>query len=204
VNWTAYHNYLAFIELWSEIKDTGVDIPTSLADPGRPQGIALLFDNTTVAGNWVEVQDVKDLSLKYNRIINNVSLAMPHAGIFGAAHDPKNNILQPSELAGVGEFNIRAAIPSPTVNVICANMDKDELAPLVYTSWPYANTTSSDIPNQRLAWSGWQAEVPQFSATEWLNKTVVDDVFQWGEQYDRRPPVFPMVSAYCVQFRSNC
>lgn len=66
----------------------------------------MLYDNTTVTGSWV-LQDTSDITTahqKYNRVINNVSLAMPHAGILAAAQDSKNSILQPEDLAGVGQL----------------------------------------------------------------------------------------------------
>lgn len=62
----------------------------------------------------------------------------PHAGVFTAARDPTKNIMQPNELDGVGGYSIRASDASPSVNVLCVNMAKDELALLVYTEWPHA------------------------------------------------------------------
>lgn len=38
-------------------------------------------------------------SKKFGRIINNVTMAMPHAGVSAAARDPSNNIIQPKELS---------------------------------------------------------------------------------------------------------
>ena len=38
------------------------------------------------------------LSTKWKRIINNVTMAMPHSGVFAAAQDPINAIVQPKEL----------------------------------------------------------------------------------------------------------
>lgn len=65
----------------------------------------MLYDNTTVTGTWVATNqsNVTMAFGKYNRIINNVTMSMPHAGVFSAAHDPKNGILQPEDLAGLGE-----------------------------------------------------------------------------------------------------
>lgn len=39
------------------------------------------------------------LSAKYNRIVNNVTMAMPHSGVFKAARDPRNGIVQPQDLS---------------------------------------------------------------------------------------------------------
>lgn len=76
------------------------------------------------------------------------------------------------------------------MNVMCVNMDRDELAPLVYTAWPNANTTTTTISNQTKGWEGWESEVP--GPDEWSNTTVVDSIFRWGTEYERLPPVFQM------------
>ena len=34
----------------------------------------------------------------FGRIVNNITMAMPHSGIVAAAKDPKNRILQPDSL----------------------------------------------------------------------------------------------------------
>jgi hypothetical protein len=155
----------------------------------------MLFDNTTVTGSWVQL-NASNLTAaydKYSRIINNVTMSMPHAGVFSAAHDAKNGILQPEDLAGVGEYSVRASVVSPTVNVLCVNMNSTELSPLIYTEWPHAKTNTSDIPDQKIPWSGYQNDIQLEPGQSWLNKTVVDDIFEWGATYARQPPVFPMV-----------
>lgn len=40
----------------------------------------------------------------------------------------------------------------------------------------------------------WYIDVPVAQKGEWLNRTVVDDIFRWGPDYGRVPPVFPLVS----------
>lgn len=143
----------------------------------------MLYDNTTVTGSWVQTNqsNVTAAYIQHNRIINNVTMSMPHAGVFSAAHDPKNGILQPEDLAGLGEYSLRASVVSPSVNVLCVNMDEAELEPLVLTLWP--------------------------NGTTWLqpgklypNSTVVDDIFEWGATYDRQPPYFPMVCSFVLHY----
>ena len=58
----------------------------------------MLYDNTTVKGSWVDVLNMTVNSQNHGRIINNVSLAFPHPGVAAAAQDPRNKILQPTEL----------------------------------------------------------------------------------------------------------
>lgn len=101
-----------------------------------------------------------------------------------------NGILQPSDLDGVGSYNVSASVISPAVNVLCVNMDSNELAPLVYTAWPNANVTATTVANQTTGWSGWEGDVP--GPDQWSNTTVVDDIFNWGAEVGRLPPVFQM------------
>lgn len=65
----------------------------------RPPAVGLLYDNTTVQGSWIDVQNMTELSSKYGqRIINNITMTMPHSGVFAAARDAINNIMQPETL----------------------------------------------------------------------------------------------------------
>lgn len=62
----------------------------------------MLYDNTTVVGSWLPAEDMAQLSRKYStshfsRVVINVTAAMPHAGVFAAARDPINDILQPQD-----------------------------------------------------------------------------------------------------------
>lgn len=62
----------------------------------RPKPVGLLYDNTTVIGSWLsQAENMTTVSERFGRIINNISMAMPHAGIFAAARDPRNGIRQP-------------------------------------------------------------------------------------------------------------
>ncbi|KAI2463794.1 hypothetical protein F4781DRAFT_104660 [Annulohypoxylon bovei var. microspora] len=188
----SYHNLLTFMAEWYTIHENGSSTADSLS--GRPVGKHNLFDNTTMVSSWIETEfgDPKTSFATYNRVVNNVTLAMPHPGVYSAATDTRNNILQPDDLAGVGEYNIRASVISPVVNVMCVNMARDELAPLVYIRWPTARTDFTDIPNQLVGVEDWFNDVPAPTDDEWLNRTVVDDIFRWGPKYQRRPPVFQM------------
>ena len=124
----------------------------------RPPPTAVVVDNTTaisVTGSWVQTQnsDIGVAYRKYNRIVNNITMSMPHSGVFAAARDRKNDILQPEDLAGVGEYSLRAAVVSPTINVLCVNMKATEMDPLIYVRWPDATTIeSTNFPTQKLAW----------------------------------------------------
>ena len=79
---------------------------------------------------------------------------------------------------------MQASVPSPVTNVLCASMQKEELAPIVFSEWPTGNGTAANL-------TGWPAgfDIPLYP--DWLNSTPVDDLFEFGEMYGRRPPVFP-------------
>ncbi|CAJ2503111.1 Uu.00g105050.m01.CDS01 [Anthostomella pinea] len=188
----SYHNLIAFMTEWEAIHSNGNSTMDEISK--RPTGKHSLFDNTTLESSWIEAEysDPAANFAAHDRVINNVTLAMPHPGVYAAATDSKNGILQPNDLNGVGEYSILASVVSPTVNVMCVNMNADELAPLVYTTWPDARNDDTEIPGQQRGADDWYEDVPVVADTEWLNGTAVDDVFRWGEKYGRRPPVFQL------------
>jgi hypothetical protein len=190
----SYHNLLAFMSEWETIRDNGNSSLDSI--DVRPPGKHTLFDNTTLASSWIETEfsdPVKSFET-HKRVVNNVTLAMPHAGVYLAAIDPENGILQPQDLSGLGEYSVRAAVVSPSVNVMCVNMAESELAPLVYTTWPDARNSPTDMPGQQTGVEDWYEDIPFADENEWFNSTVVDDLFRWGSKYERRPPLFQLVS----------
>ncbi|KZL68008.1 MCM2/3/5 family protein [Colletotrichum tofieldiae] len=193
----SYRNLMSFLGDWDAINRNGTSATVDISH--RPVGTALLYDNTTLTSAWIEVEfgnTTKNFE-DHGRIVNNVTLAMPHPSVYDAATNPANKILQPNDLSGVGEYAIKATVVSPALNVMCVNMSPVELAPLVYTEWPLGKINSNDtlVPGQRIGPLNWEQYVPGPSETEWLNRTAVDDVFRWGEQYNRRPPVFQLYPA---------
>ena len=97
---TSLHNYMQYLTPWSW-KNSSRAHSSDLAK--RPQPVAMLHDNITVTGQWIEITDMIAASTTHKRIINNVSMAFPHAGVPKAAHDPENKLMQPSDL----EVNIQ-------------------------------------------------------------------------------------------------
>ena len=88
----AYHNYQRYLSNWESVNAYGngsIDLAT------RPQGFALMTENTTVTGQWIEIKNMTADCDAAGRVINNVSMAMPHAGVTSSARDAKNGILQP-------------------------------------------------------------------------------------------------------------
>ncbi|KAJ5637588.1 hypothetical protein N7490_007467 [Penicillium lividum] len=176
----AYHNYQQWIGTWAELVAGGNETSDQLAL--RPAPTGSIWDNTTVAGTWIEKKNITEMSEKHKRMVNNITMAFPHGGVPLAAMDPKNNLRQPQQASGEGKYNIEASVPSPAVNVLCVGMNKSELSPMVYSSWPNAHFNAT-------TWSVDGADdIPR--TPSWLNSTVVDSIFGFGEKYGQRPPVF--------------
>lgn len=172
-----YHKYLADWDARVQAKNVTTD------QESRPLGFALLYENTTVTAQWVDIVNTTEKSREHGRVINNVSLAMPHAGVFSAARDRRNGILQPEELDSEGTYTLEASVPSPVMKVLCVNLNQSELAPLVYDTW------NDELVNA----TTWTSQLLMANATT-TNKTVVDDIFGWTKEDNvgmtDYPPVF--------------
>ncbi|PYH91657.1 hypothetical protein BO71DRAFT_385229 [Aspergillus ellipticus CBS 707.79] len=176
----AFHDFDQYLQEWAQLVKNGNDTSTLLAS--RPQPYGQLYDNTTVTGRWIEVVNTTAVSQQYGRMVNNVTAAYPHAGLFAAARDPKNKIQQPIDLSGEGKYIMQASIPLPAVNIMCAGMSHDELKPLIYTEWPDHETFNA---------STWYEDAPAYETI--TNRTAVDDLF--GFSTDQGAPVFPIYPA---------
>ena len=158
----------------------------------------MLFENTTAQGSWLFTDQVPLLRKLGGRNINNVTMAMPHSGVYSVAMDtlkrrPELNSGEDVRFTIVffrrlklilfqtdSQLRMTAQVVSPAINVLCADVTAKELEPLIYDEWPahrgqlspstYANYTDSIVP-------------------DWRNKTAVDDLFGFSEK--RTPPVFP-------------
>ena len=121
--------------MWKGIRDKGASQEQQIGH--RPRGMHNLLDNTTMTSTWIEkgYSDVTNNFQIHKRIINNVTLALPHPGVYYAATDRINSILQPIDLLGMGEYSVRASVVSPALNVMCVNMSPEELAPLIYGTY---------------------------------------------------------------------
>ncbi|OJD19541.1 hypothetical protein AJ78_00512 [Emergomyces pasteurianus Ep9510] len=177
----AYHNYREYISEWSQKSRNGDMASTDMSYRIVPAGT--WNDNTTLRGSWIHEQNMVEVSKKHGRMINNVTAAMPHAGIIAASRHPHNSLRQPDDFNGLGEFALRASVVSPVVNVLCAGMTEKEIAPLVYNEWPEVKG--------KVNVSTWLSNPPEglWAVGERGNKTVVDDIFEFSER--KLPPIFP-------------
>ncbi|KAH8881556.1 hypothetical protein GQ53DRAFT_735008 [Thozetella sp. PMI_491] len=169
----SYHNFFEFMSAWHSFATNGTTKRVSKGN--RPLGTATLYNDTTLITAWAE-QETSNVTRNFEqhgRIIDNITLAIPHPGVYGAALDSINDILQPVDSSGVGEYRIQASTLSPAVGVMCVNMELDEIAPLIDTQGSGAITNQVGDGGDNL--------------------TVVDDIFYWGDAYGRRRPVFPVL-----------
>ncbi|TVY17838.1 hypothetical protein LARI1_G002684 [Lachnellula arida] len=176
-----------FMKEWSrEVMGGDTDL-SNLSS--RPSPTSSIFTDTIVGGSWVQ-KSSSDISAnfdKYGRVVNNITLSMPHPVVFYSA---QVEFPKPIRGTGFGEHTIRASVVSPTSNTLCVNMKKSEVAPLVYVEWPNARFNLSDYG--RTAASDWVKDIPaNISLQSNISQTYVEDIFRWGSVYNRGPPVFP-------------
>lgn len=184
-----YHNFQRYLSDWDLSARNGNG---TVVQKLRPQGFGLLYENTTVSGQWIDIINTTEVSKKYGRAVNNVTMAMPHSGVFAAARDQRNGILQPEELNSEGTYSLRASVPSPVLNVLCVNMNKTELEPIVYDTW---NNETVDL----LSWGSIPGIRDNATTT---NRTVVDEIFGWDINDTTTlnwPPVF---AKYPISFNT--
>jgi hypothetical protein len=180
----AYKNYFTYLGMWS----TGLEAP-SASPYARPNGTALFSNDTTVIAPWVGNRLDHTAAFTDDNtgiIVNNVSIAFPHAGVVTAARDPSNNISQPEDFDGVGRYTIDASVVSPVLHSLCATVSEEQIAPLVFSTW--------DMTEEPLNQTTWPAQL-KFSESRpspYLGGTELDDIFKWGEKYGDYawPPVF--------------
>lgn len=168
----------------------------------RPIPVATLFDDTTVEGSWIQTQQVTASSPNDKRIVHNVSMAFPHAGVLAAAQNPINDITQPSHsnvrssllnfmstsltvTQPLLDYFVSASVLSPALNVMCSNVTKSESSRLVYSEWP-------DAKGKEINSETWPPSNITFAKEPYVtNRSELDDVFEFGQEYNRARPIFP-------------
>lgn len=79
-------------------------------------------------------------------------------------------------------------MPSPVLNVLCANLAEDELKPLIFRP---GNRSVTDLSYIR----DWPMNLDFGPLNAYKVPTVVDELFEWGAKYEQHPPVFPRYPA---------
>ena len=184
---------MQFLDNWNEAIDQN---NVFVEEDSRPLPVATLYDNTTVTGSWINQVDMHDTSLKFGRVVDNRTMALPHTGIPEVLWLPDNSLFSQPEsdvsylhpilpdcsdfLKGFGEITLDASVLTPTVNVLCASASQEELDPLVWDSWQADNhiDTSKIWPDDYSLPKNFQ------------NRTDLDPIFGFGAPHP--PPIFPV------------
>ncbi|KHN95232.1 uncharacterized protein MAM_06943 [Metarhizium album ARSEF 1941] len=195
---SSYTDLLAFMQRWEKTQKGRAS--KSFDQRSRPNVTSLLDGNKSMLASWIETRstqrNVTAMYERHGRIIDNVTMALPHPGVYKAVGLPSNNMPHVRENS-FAQVVVNARVVSPSLNVMCVNMKKEELRPLVYTSWPYSKNVKSRAPGLMVPADGWALRSPPWGEDgkegSVPNKTVVDDIFRWGPKYGRTPP---MIAAY--------
>jgi hypothetical protein len=178
---TNYYNFGKFLSSWGDMVKSNKG--TSMKQEQRPTWIGLPYANTTVVPQWIDVVDTTEMSKKNQRVINSVSLALPHIGVSNAVSDMRNDMPRSDTSDVIKAYSLWASVPSPVTRVLCVHMNETELAPIVYGAWN----------NDKLNATEW-TETPGKQDATTTNMTVVDELFGWTKKDNESmldyPPVF--------------
>lgn len=183
----AYHNYQIYLDGWGRRVASGNVSGVEYA--GRPPPVGVMFENITVGGQWITPSNENITADSTSRLVQNVTMAMPHSNVVHAARDSINDIMQPQDLnQGNGRFTIRASVPAPAVNILCAGVTEDDIKSLIYVTWPTNNGTFNP--------GTWTSQHPSdmIQLPAYPNATAVDDLFGFGPEMGearQRAPIFP-------------
>lgn len=177
----ASHDVFAYLSTWDHLDANHSTSNATSELKFRPKVHVKPSDNLTVIASWLkeESSNMTKLMEDHGHIIVNVSLALPHNAVSSAAMAPINNLLQADDLDGLGIYRIKASVPSPVVNILCATLSQDDLWPVVESLWdqPAVNGRIRSAPN---------------ISDPYLGGTPLDDIYRWGERYGHFnwPPLF--------------
>jgi hypothetical protein len=88
----------------------------------------------------------------------------------------------PQDLDGIGVYSLHAAVPSPYLNVICANVAGEEMTDLVYANWTGVTLNSTlDFSDKSTHWFA----NANWTAFNTLESTPLDETFGWTKPTDR-------------------
>ena len=172
----SFNHFSHYLRNWENAIGAGNASLGGTSYSQRPPPVAVMYDNTTIFGQWItpSSENITTDSRRHGRLVQNVTMAMPHAGIFNAVREPRNHIIQPDDLQGAGEYRVQASVPAPAMNVLCVGLTSEEMAPMI------VNVT--DPTNY----------VP--------NRTAVDDIFGWNP--DAEVPETPWFPKLPIQYNT--
>lgn len=190
------YNEQTFLATWSEFLEPGND--TSNQEQ-RPAVVGLQYENATVVPQWINVINTTEVSSLHRRVINNVTLALPHIGVVDAIQNQRNRMPRSESSNSIGTYSLWASVPSPMINVLCVHMTEKELEPIVFSKWSQNQTVNASNWFTTGDFSTWEPSIiPHvMDLATTTNKTVVDDIFEWYKKDKETmidyPPVFPLL-----------
>ncbi|KAJ8114529.1 hypothetical protein OPT61_g3606 [Boeremia exigua] len=160
------YNLATFLDEWERTSNFR---NVSISQAERPAWVGLPYAKSTVTPQWINVKNTTEVSKSFQRVVNNVSLAMPHTGILNAVDDPNNDMPQVDDSGNLEPYRLWASVPSPVMNVLCVNLNEDELSPMVHFNRTdgSANDAASAISRR--------AANPTTT-----NTTALDELFGWN------------------------
>ncbi|KAJ9607138.1 hypothetical protein H2200_008210 [Cladophialophora chaetospira] len=174
----SFNNFRMFQAAWANWTDASSPYEETASYRDRPKPITIMYDrtNTTLVGQWITPsgENITHDSMRYGRLVQNLTMAMPHANLLNAVQDRSNGIIQPSDLPGA-EYLVEAAIPAPALNIPCVGLSTEELRPLIKPLLYNATTSIENVEK---------------------DPTAIDDVFDWKTDNVYRPnprPIFPKI-----------
>jgi hypothetical protein len=132
-----YHNYMQYLGDWVEVvHENKPDVDLTLSKE-RPAPVGMLFDNATAVGSWLYDDDnASPVNHDGNRIINNVTMAMPHAGLYSVAMDTLNGF--ESSISATVSLTEETSMTFLTLHRPrhnCPWMPRSYLRPLMFCVW---------------------------------------------------------------------
>ncbi|KAF2495899.1 hypothetical protein BU16DRAFT_360268 [Lophium mytilinum] len=185
-----YHSYQRYLAAWSDLLGNKT-MPTQKSRPTLPaqaMSFASLNENVSIIATWIsDTYYDQHLPGRANGLaVSTVMLGMPHPGVPQAAIDPRQKIVQPRDLGQLGSYSVRASVPSPFLQITCAEVTGADISPLIFATWPRSaeehESFQSDFGNFEF---NPDTDWAQFAIS---NRTVLGDLFEWG--IDNVPPVF--------------
>ena len=131
-------------------------------------------DRDCIVPQWINITNTTEASHKHGRVVNEVSLALPHVGVVNAVHDQRNQTPIPATSDSIKPYSLWASVPWPVINFLCVHMNETELSSIVYSQWPN---------NENVNATTWEFFMPNATTT---NSTVVDDLFGWVKKDKRQ------------------
>ncbi|KAF2804910.1 uncharacterized protein BDZ99DRAFT_525249 [Mytilinidion resinicola] len=143
----ALQSYQAYLSDWRHDLIESKNASGALGSRPRPPAQNLRFGSlkdVTVRGAWLR-QSFKDeypMQDQNKIFVSNFSIVMPHPGVPQAARNSSNHVIQLENLGPTAFYSVRASVMSPFLQVLCAEVSKRDISPIVYETWPMANATN--------------------------------------------------------------